>query len=78
MIEGKTLSKGGGWWTAVLLVSAYNKIQVKMYLWQEKVDKGSGQSTWKRKQSWTINPYNWNEMLKVIQEYLEKKKTVKP
>jgi hypothetical protein len=78
VLEGKTLSKGGGWWTAVLLISTYGKVQVKLYLWQEKEDKVTHQKQWKRKQHWTVNSYNWNETLKVIAEFLEKRKTVKP
>lgn len=77
VIEGKTLSKGSGWWTAVLLVKSFGKVQVKMYLWQEREDKNTHEKTWKRKQSWTVNSYNWVETTKVIDEFLTKRKGIK-
>src|SRR5208283_2727155 len=70
VLEGKTLSKSNGWWQAVLLIKTYGKCQVKTYLWQERIDKTTGQSSWKRKQSWTVNSYNWNELKKTIDEFL--------
>jgi len=79
IIKGKTLSKSNGWWSGVLLVDTYSKLQVKIYLWQERDDKNNpGQKIWKRKQSYTINPFNWPDMKKVIDELLEEKKTLKP
>jgi hypothetical protein len=77
VIEGKTLSCNNGWWSAVLLVDTYGKIQVKWYLWQQRTDKTTGISTWKRKQSYTINPFSWPDSKKVTDEYLEKRKSVK-
>jgi hypothetical protein len=71
------MSKGNGWWQAVLLVKTYGKLQCKLYLWQERQDKTTGQKVWKRKQSWTINSYNWTDTQKVINEFLEKRKTMK-
>jgi len=43
VLEGKTISKGQGWWSAILLVETYGKIQVKWYLWQEKENKETHQ-----------------------------------
>jgi hypothetical protein len=79
VLEGKTLSKGNGWWSAVLLVDTYGKIQVKLYLWQQRQKKDTpGVMEWKRKQSWTVNSFNWPETEKTINEFLEKRKTAKP
>jgi hypothetical protein len=78
VLEGKTLSKNGGWWSAILLVDTYHKIQVKWYLWQQRTDKTSGQLVWKRKQSFTINPFNWEDCKKITDEFLAKRKTVTP
>jgi hypothetical protein len=78
VIDGKTLSKNVGWWSAVLLVDTYGKVQVKLYLWQQRLDKTSGVPTWKRKQSWTVNSFNWAETAKIINEFLEKRKLAKP
>jgi hypothetical protein len=75
VLEGKTISKGQGWWTAILLVETYGKVQVKWYLWQEKEDKNTHVKSWKRKQSWTVNPYTWGQQLKITEEYLAKRKT---
>jgi hypothetical protein len=78
VLNGKTLSKGNGWWSAVLLVDTFHKIQVKVYLWQQRQSKEKpGVSEWKRKQSLTINPYNWPDMEKAINEFLEKRKSAK-
>ena len=78
IIEGKTMSKQGGWWSAILLVriKEFNKVQVKWMLWQEKTSK-SGQKEWAKKQTYTINPYNWPDFQKVTNEMLEKRKTIK-
>lgn len=78
VLEGKTLSKNAGWWSAVLLVDTYGKLQTKIYLWQQRPSKDkSGVFEWKRKQSFTINPMNWSDMKKIIDEFLEKRKTLK-
>lgn len=77
VLEGKTLSKNADWWSAVLLVKTYGKIQVKLYLWQNREDKNTHQKSWKRRQNWTINPYNWKDTLKLIDELLAKRATLK-
>jgi hypothetical protein len=77
VLEGKTMSKSNGWWSAVLLVKTYGKVQVKLYLWQEREDKNTHAKAWKRKQSWTVNSYNWKDMVKVIDEFLIKRTTIK-
>lgn len=76
VLEGKTLSKGNGWWSAVLLVDTYGKVQCKIYLWQQRTKDGISQ--WKRKQSFTINPFNWPDTKKIVDEFLEKRKSIKP
>ncbi len=73
VLEGKTISKGQGWWSAILLVETYGKIQVKLYLWQER--NKDGKTEWKRKQHWTVNSYNWEETKKMIEEFLLKRKS---
>jgi hypothetical protein len=79
VLDGKTLSKGNGWWSAVLLVDTYGKVQVKLYLWQQREQKDKpGVYQWKRKQSWTVNSFNWPDMEKTINEFLEKRKAAKP
>lgn len=78
VLKGVTLSKNGGWWSAILLVETYHKIQVKWYLWQEREDKTTGQKAWKRKQHYTINPFSWEQCKKVTDELLAERKTVKP
>jgi hypothetical protein len=78
VLKGITLSKNGGWWSAILLVETYHKIQVKWYLWQEKENKDTHQKEWKRKQHFTINSYNWEECKKITDQLLAERKTVKP
>ena len=76
VLDGKTLSKGQGWWTAVLLIETYHKLQTKWYLWQEREDKVTHQKSWKRKQAWTVNSYNWEELKKTTDEFLAKRKAM--
>ena len=79
VLDGKTISKGNGWWSAVVFIETYGKLQFKLYLWQQKQDKNNpAVSSWKRKQSWTVNPFNWKDTTKTIDEFLEKRKTTKP
>jgi hypothetical protein len=78
VLEGKTLSKGNGWWSGILLIDTYGKLQVKWYLWQQRSTKDKpGVMEWKKKQSFTINPMNWLDSVKITNELLEKKKTAK-
>jgi hypothetical protein len=78
VLKGITLSKNGGWWSAILLVETYHKIQVKWYLWQEKENKDTHQKEWKRKQHYTINPFNWEECKKITDQLLLERKGIKP
>ncbi|MFX0069404.1 MAG: hypothetical protein ACFE7A_05595, partial [Promethearchaeota archaeon] len=43
--EGVTISKSAKWWSAALLIEAYGKRHVALYLWNKNTE-----GTWKRKQ----------------------------
>lgn len=67
VLESKTIYKTQKWWCAVALVNAFGYKKVTVYLWL----KGKN-GKWKRKQNLTINRNTWNELLKIIPEFLEK------
>ncbi len=49
VLKYKTISKGFGWWSAVVLIESWGNTRLCLYLWQ-KSDNG-----WKRKQKYTIH-----------------------
>ncbi|OIO37549.1 MAG: hypothetical protein AUJ75_04055 [Candidatus Omnitrophica bacterium CG1_02_49_10] len=57
VIEHRTISKGFGWWAAVVLVESWGRKQLCLYLWQKKGDK------WARKQKFTIHDQQKWELL---------------
>jgi hypothetical protein len=76
VVEGKTMSYGNGWWSAILLVKTFGKVQVKWMLWQEKTNR-AGEKEWQKKQNFTINSFNWEAFKKETDLMLEKRKMVK-
>ena len=70
LIKFRTISKGVGWWSAVVMVESWGKKIVSLYLWQKK-DK-----EWKRKQKFTIrNQENWKLIAAGIELYLDETKS---
>ena len=59
VLDYRTISKGFGWWSAVVLIESWNNRRLCLYLWQ-KSDNG-----WKRKQKYTIHS---QERWKLINE----------
>ena len=49
VLDSRTISKGFGWWSAVVLVESWGVKRLCLYLWQ-KSDNG-----WKRKQKYTLH-----------------------
>ncbi len=49
VLEYRTISKGFGWWSAVVLVESWGNIRLCLYLWQK------SENGWKRKQKYTIH-----------------------
>ena len=67
VIESRTLSKGFGWWSAVVLVESWGRKQLCFYLWQRKGDK------WARKQKFTIqNQEQWEYLSECVEEMIPK------
>lgn len=67
VLEGQTVYKTAKWWKAVLLVEAFGRRQVVVYLWQNK------EGTWKRKQKYTIRSRSdWMADAQIIDTLLNK------
>ena len=67
VIEFRTLSKGFGWWAAVVLVESWGKRQICLYLWQRKGN------NWSRKQKFTIHDREkWDLIVNSVEELIEK------
>ena len=66
VLEYRTISKGFGWWSAVVLVESWGNKRLCLYLWQ-KSDNG-----WKRKQKYTIHSQErWRLILGSVDELIE-------
>lgn len=65
VIKSKTITKKAGWWMAVVLVDAWGRKIINVYLWQKKKD------GWKRKQKFTVhNASRWQEIAAAVSEML--------
>ena len=66
VLDYRTISKGFGWWQAVVLLESWGKRTINLYLWQEK-EKG-----WRRKQKFTIHDREkWELLSDAIGEFLD-------
>ena len=66
VLEYRTISKGFGWWSAVVLVESWGNKRLCLYLWQ-KSDTG-----WKRKQKYTIHSQErWRLISESLEELIE-------
>jgi hypothetical protein len=65
VVNGKTISKGNDWWSAVLLVESYGgRKNIAVYLWRKRPD-----GTWRRMQKLTIaTKKQWEELKKSVDE----------
>ncbi len=65
VIKAKTISKKAGWWQAVVLIDAWGRKMINIYLWQKKKE------GWKRKQKFSIhNIKRWKEISEAVNEFL--------
>ncbi len=70
VLESRTLSKGFGWWSAIVLVESWGRKQLCFYLWQKKGNK------WARKQKFTIqNQEQWEYLSECVEDMLPKLST---
>lgn len=61
-LESKTISKGFGWWAAVVLFEGWGRKQIGLYLWQRKGDR------WARKQKFTIHTQEqWSHISEAVE-----------
>lgn len=65
VLDYRTISKGFGWWSAVVLLESWGVKRLCLYLWQ-KSDAG-----WKRKQKYTIHSRDrWDLISDSIEELI--------
>ncbi len=65
IIDFRTVNKGLRWWSAAVVIEAYGRKSICLYLWQKR--KGE----WKRKQKFSIQTRNkWTLLDKAINELL--------
>ncbi len=65
VIKSKTISKKAGWWLAVVLVDAWGRKMINVYLWQKKKE------GWKRKQKFSVhNQERWKEISQAVSEFI--------
>ncbi len=65
VLDYRTISKGFGWWSAVVLLESWGVKRLCLYLWQ-KTDTG-----WKRKQKYTIHSQDrWELILDSVEELI--------
>lgn len=66
VLDYRTISRGFGWWSAVVLVESWGNRRLCLYLWQ-KSDNG-----WKRKQKYTIHSQErWRLISESIEELID-------
>lgn len=65
IVKSKTIYQKAGWWLAVVLVDAWGRKMINVYLWQKKKD------GWKRKQKFSVhNTKRWKEIAAAVSEFL--------
>ncbi|MBU3911962.1 MAG: hypothetical protein KKD90_05190 [Candidatus Omnitrophica bacterium] len=66
VLEYRTISKGFGWWSAVVLIESWGNKRLCLYLWQK------SENGWKRKQKYTIHSQErWRLISGSIEELIE-------
>lgn len=66
VLEYRTISKGFGWWSAVVLIESWGNKRLCLYLWQK------SENGWKRKQKYTIHSQErWRLILGTIEELID-------
>lgn len=65
VVDYRTVSKGFGWWAAVVLVESWGRRTIGLYLWQKKSE------GWRRKQKFTIHDQEkWEMIANYVEEML--------
>jgi hypothetical protein len=65
VVDYRTIGKGAGWWSAVVLQESYGRKQISIYLWQRK------KGLWKRKQKFTIQTAKkWEKLETAMKDLL--------
>lgn len=66
VLDFRTISKGFGWWSAVVLVESWGNRRLCLYLWQK------SENGWKRKQKYTLHSQErWRLISESVDELIE-------
>ena len=67
VLQSYTIYKSEKWWSAVVLVEAFGRKQVAIYLWTKKGDQ------WKRKQKYVFHDKGeWLQVKEVVDKLINK------
>ena len=81
LIQGKTISKRGQWWTALLLVEsktptngAPGKRKLIIQRWKKQTNRETGESFWRATKNFTITSSNvWNALKESVDDWIAQK-----
>ncbi len=69
LIDYVTIFKTDKWWEAIVVIEAYGRRSIAMYMWEFRDGK------WKRKHKFSIkNPNEWNKVKNSVEHLLPKLK----
>ena len=69
VIESTTVYKSEKWWSAVVLMESFGRIQVAVYVWNKKNDE------WKRRQKFVISSKKqWEQVKNIVEGLIPKLK----
>ena len=67
VIESTEIYKSDKWWSAVVLLEAFGKKQIAVYVWNKK------NGSWKRRQKFVVkNKTDWERTKNIIEGFLSK------
>jgi hypothetical protein len=81
LVQGKTISKRGQWWTALLLVEskttangASGKRKLIIQRWKKQTNRETGESFWRATKNFTITSSNvWNTLKETVDDWISRK-----
>ncbi|MFX0113248.1 MAG: hypothetical protein ACFFB3_01745 [Candidatus Hodarchaeota archaeon] len=81
LVQGKTISKRGQWWTALLLVepkksaeNAPSKRKIIIQRWKKQINRETGESFWRATKNFTLTSTNvWSSLRDTIDNWITEK-----
>lgn len=81
IVQGKTISKRGQWWTALLLVeskttteSAPTRRKIIIQRWKKQTNSDTGESFWRATKNFTLTSTNvWANLKETVDDWITQK-----